>query len=77
MYRGCLCSAVRVVATGQPKWVSWCHCQSCRRHIGAPVSVFVAFKRSAYTVTKGKIIKFNSVPGMRRGFNARYGSTVT
>jgi hypothetical protein len=44
---------------------------------GAPVSVFVAFKRSAYTVTKGEITKFNSVPGMRRGFYAKYGSTVT
>jgi hypothetical protein len=22
------------------KWVAWCHCQSCRKHSGAPVSVF-------------------------------------
>jgi hypothetical protein len=25
---GCLLSAVRFVVIGQPKWVSWCHCQS-------------------------------------------------
>ncbi len=37
---GCLCGAVRFVATGQPKSVAWCHCQSCRKHSGAPVSVF-------------------------------------
>jgi len=48
---GCLCGAVRFVATGQPKWVSWSHCQSCRKHGGAPVSVFVAFERSAYTAS--------------------------
>ena len=51
---GCLCGAVRFVATGQPKGVAWCHCESCRKHSGAPVSVFVAYERTAYTVTKGR-----------------------
>ena len=75
---GCLCGAVRLVATGQPKGVYWCHCQSCRRHTGAPVSVFVAFEHSAYQVTEGEITKFDSTPGRtRRGFCARCGSTLT
>ena len=52
---GCLCGAVRFVATGHPKSVAWCPCESCRKHSGAPVSVFVAYERSAYTVTKGEI----------------------
>jgi hypothetical protein len=75
---GCLCGAVRFVATGKPKGVYWCHCQSCRRHTGAPVSVFVAFEREAYKVIKGEITKFDSTPGKtRRGFCARCGSTLT
>jgi hypothetical protein len=74
---GCICGAVRFQANGQPKWVSWCHCQSCRKHSGAPVSVFVAFERSAYTVTKGEITKFNSSRQTRRGFCAKCGSTLT
>src|SRR3954466_5546180 len=44
---GCLCGAVRFVASGEPTGVAWCHCQSCRRHSGAPVSVFVIFGRDA------------------------------
>jgi hypothetical protein len=40
---GCLCGAVRFIATGQPKGIYWCHCQSCRRHTGAPVAVFAVF----------------------------------
>ena len=75
---GCLCGAVRFTATGQPKGIYWCHCQSCRKHSGAPASVFVAFERAAYTVTKGEITKFDSSPGRtRRGFCARCGSTLT
>ena len=75
---GCLCGAVRFTATGAPVGVYWCHCQSCRRHTGAPVSVFVAFEPRAYTVTKGEITKFDSSPGKtRRGFCARCGSTLT
>ena len=75
---GCLCGAVRLTATGQPKGVYWCHCQSCRRHSGAPVSVFVAFEKSAYTVTKGEITKVESTPGRTtRGFCPRCGSTLT
>ena len=75
---GCLCGAIRFVATGQPKGVAWCHCKSCRKHSGAPVSVFVAYERTAYTVTKGEIAKFESTPGKtERGFCARCGSTLT
>lgn len=74
---GCICGAVRFVAGGEPKSVFWCHCQSCRKHSGAPVSVFVGFERDAYTVTKGEITKFNSSPGTTRGFCARCGSTLT
>jgi hypothetical protein len=75
---GCLCGEVRFIATGQPKGVYWCHCQSCRRHTGAPVSVFVAFELKDYEVTKGEIVKFDSSPGRtRRGFCARCGSTLT
>ena len=74
----CLCGAVHFTATGQPKGVYWCHCESCRRHTGAPVSVFVAFERAAYRVTQGEITKFDSTPGRTtRGFCGRCGSTLT
>jgi hypothetical protein len=73
----CLCGAVRFVAIGEPISVVWCHCQSCRKHSGAPVSVFMAFSRNAYSVTEGEITKFNSSPGRLRGFCAKCGSTLT
>ena len=47
------------------------------KHSGAPVSVFVAFKHTAYVVTKGEIARFNSSPGRWRGFCPKCGSTLT
>lgn len=77
-YEGrCLCGAVRFRASGAPKWVLWCHCESCRRHSGAPASVFVSFENDAVTVTQGEIAKYVSSPGVERGFCARCGSTLT
>lgn len=32
---GCLCGAVRVVASGPPLRVGVCHCLDCRKHHGA------------------------------------------
>jgi hypothetical protein len=72
-----MCGAVRFRAAGQPNWVLWCHCESCRRHTGAPASIFVAFDDSAVTVTSGAIAKFESSPGVERGFCASCGSTLT
>ena len=64
-------------ATGAPKWVLWCHCDSCRRHTGAPASVFVAFDNEAVSVTQGEVAKYASSPGVERGFCARCGSTLS
>jgi hypothetical protein len=78
IYSGrCLCGAVHFEAKGKPKWVRWCHCESCRRHSGAPSNVFVSFENTAVTVIEGTILKFNSSPGVSRGFCARCGSTLT
>lgn len=74
---GCLCGAVRFRAAGAPRWTAWCHCQSCRRHTGAPVSVFVAFDEAKVEVTSGAIAKFASSPGVLRGFCQACGSTLT
>jgi hypothetical protein len=66
---GCLPDAVRFIATGQPKGIYWCHCQSCRKRAGAPASVCVAFERIAYTVIKGEITSSNlrrGKPGLRQ-----------
>ena len=73
----CLCGTVRFRALGRPKWTIWCHCQSCRKHSGAPASAFASFDVANVEMIEGAITKFQSSPGTIRGFCARCGSTLT
>ncbi|MDP3852531.1 GFA family protein [Phenylobacterium sp.] len=74
---GCLCGEVRFRASGAPKWTIWCHCQSCRKHSGAPASAFAAFDEAVVEMIGGEITKFRSSPGVLRGFCSTCGSTLT
>ena len=74
---GCLCGDVRFSADGPAKWTSYCHCQSCRRHTGAPVAAYAGFATSAVLFTEKPPTYFESAPGVRRGFCSRCGSTLT
>lgn len=74
---GCLCGAVRFRLDAPPYEVDYCHCASCRRHTGAPVSVFLDLKRGAVAFTQGAPAYYASSPGVQRGFCGRCGSTLT
>lgn len=47
---GCLCRAVRVVATGRPLRVGVCHCLDCRKHHGALFYAAAIFPADAVKV---------------------------
>jgi hypothetical protein len=48
---GCLCGAVRVVASGPPLRVGVCHCLDCRKHHGAVFHASAIYPASAVVVT--------------------------
>lgn len=48
---GCLCGAVRVVATGAPRRVGICHCLDCRKHHGAVFYAAAIYAETAVEVT--------------------------
>lgn len=72
----CLCGAVQFDASGAPTSVAACHCQSCRKHTGAPVAVFVDYERNQVAFTGEPITIYESSTGVRRGFCSRCGSTL-
>ena len=48
---GCLCGAVRLVATGEPYRVGICHCLDCRKHHGALFFAAAIFPQAAVVIT--------------------------
>lgn len=73
---GCLCGAVRFEADGPAKWTAYCHCQSCRKHTGAPVSAFAGFEREQIRWRGEPLAAYASSPGVSRSFCATCGSTL-
>lgn len=67
---GCLCGAVRLVATGRPYRVGLCHCLDCRKHHGALFHASAVFPETAVTIT-GEVRDYEG-----RSFCPRCGSSV-
>jgi hypothetical protein len=77
MYRGhCLCGQLRFEASGEPQWVYYCHCASCRRHTASPVTCFVNFKTSNVQFS-GERTLYASYPGVTRSHCAICSTAVS
>ncbi len=74
---GCFCGAIRFTSSGPPERSGYCHCQSCRKHTGAPVAAYVDFKSNQVQWIAGKRIRYESSPGVFRAFCGKCGSTLT
>ncbi len=74
---GCMCGAVRYEASGEPIGVIHCHCQSCRKHNGAPVVTLAVFKADQVTFSGDERKIYASSPGVGRAFCANCGTSLT
>ena len=74
---GCLCGAVRFRATGAPKFISNCHCRSCRKATGAAYSTWVGFDAQRAEWVKGAPRFHASSPGVERGYCEACGTPLS
>ncbi|WP_404864352.1 GFA family protein [Georhizobium sp. MAB10] len=72
----CLCRAVRFETSGDPKWVSFCHCESCRRALSAPVAAFASFSEAQVRFAGAAPQTFRSSPDVERAFCGQCGSPI-
>lgn len=74
---GCQCGAVRFAAHGEPKFISNCHCQSCRKATGAAYSTWVGFNAENAKWTKGEPAIYVSSPDVERSYCRECGTPLT
>ena len=74
---GCHCGAVRYEAKGDPLYVPYCHCASCRKTTGAPVVMFVNFDAKAIKFIVGERKTYLSSPNVKRTFCADCGTPLS
>ena len=72
----CHCGRISFAAAGDPLWVAHCHCNSCRRSTGAPVTTFIGFNRQQVSFTGDRKI-YNSSPDVYRGFCENCGTPLS
>lgn len=73
----CFCGAVRFEARGEPKWVAFCHCESCRRATSSPVAAFTCFAVGDVQFTGESLREHDSSPGVLRSFCGKCGSPLS
>lgn len=72
-----MCGAVRYQMTGPPLSTLYCHCESCRKHTGAPVVALAGYKRDQMHYTSGAPKLHISSPGVGRAFCGDCGTPMT
>lgn len=77
-FGGCLCGAIRFVATGPGAQPHTCSCKMCRRHTGALTAAWVEFPKTAVTWTGagGAPATFRSSDYSSRAFCPACGSSL-
>ncbi len=73
----CLCGGIRFSYAGSPKWVAYCHCESCRRATSAPVAAWIGLERDQFAWDAGTPAAFASSPGVTRRFCPTCGSPLS
>ena len=75
---GCICGAVQLSITGEPAAMAYCHCESCRSWLGAPVHAASLWPTPNVTVTKGedRLGVYKRTELSHRHFCARCGAPV-
>lgn len=74
---GCLCGAVKYDIDGSPFDADYCHCNICRKNVGAFAVCWMDFRVEQISWISGKPKEFNSSETIRRGFCEQCGTSLS
>ena len=76
----CLCGAVQFEVVGEPFTMTYCHCESCRRWVGAPMMGGCLFRSDKVRIVQGadQLAVYKRTPdsGSHRKFCKSCGSAL-
>src|SRR5262245_25655208 len=72
----CLCGAVTFETRGAPRFVSNCHCETCRRAASAPSGSWAGCRHEQVPIHGETLTPYASSPGVTRCFCGHCGSPV-
>jgi protein-tyrosine-phosphatase len=76
----CSCGRYHFTARGNPRFVAYCHCNACRRSLGAPIACYVGYPSGQVVFDcEGDLTgvpAFESSPGVHRGFCDECGTAL-
>jgi hypothetical protein len=74
---GCLCGQVRFEAHGPVTNLCFCHCESCRRAVGAAPVAWGTIEERGFALRRGELAVYHSSPNVSRGFCRHCGTSLT
>ena len=74
---GCLCGAVRYEVLGPVADLNFCHCNSCRRAVGASPVAWGTAQLANFSIRQGRLAEHESSVDVLRGFCPGCGSSLT
>ena len=74
---GCYCGKVRFRATGEVPYQTNCHCDTCRRAIGAQSVAWITVRRSDFKFERGSPKRYRTDTGAWRTFSDSCGTSLT
>jgi hypothetical protein len=73
----CYCGEARYSSTSQPFHQANCHCDNCRRAVGAQAVAWITVKLSDFRWDKGKPSRYQTETGAWRTFCPRCGTSLS
>ena len=73
----CYCGAVRFEISGDPIWISHCHCESCRRHSGSVIATFAGYYLDQLKFNATMPSTHVTAEGVKRSFCGNCGSPIS
>jgi hypothetical protein len=74
---GCGCGAIRFEVVDEPIKIAVCHCEDCRRLVGAQSVAWFVLPRANFRISSGDPVAHASSPDVIRTFCGSCGTSLT